>query len=250
MRLVPPRSAQVWWPDDEKIVGVVGVAPAATADFFVKLTRLRETRKDWEHLHVLIDSNPKIPSRGRHLELGETDPSPFLRQAIEDLRERGAGVVAVPCNTAHILYDRYASGLEAFVPHMIDVTVDALLKQAPEARRAAVFSSRLAAQHGVYAKALATRGLGMLDTSAAQNEVSQLIEAVKQGQSIAACHERMLRLVSRYPEADAFVLGCTELSLLLGPRDCVVPVIDSNQALAEACFQTAVDPSATHEGDV
>jgi aspartate racemase len=237
--LSPPKSASVWWPDDEQIVGVLGVAPAATADFFVKLTRLKETRKDWEHLRVLIDSNPKIPSRGRHLELGETDPSPYLREAIEALLERGAALVAVPCNTAHILYDRYAAGLTQVVPHMIESTVRALLACTSRPERVLVFASRQVSKHGLYARALAEHGGTLLDTSASQDEVSALIEAVKQGKALGACREAMQRLVARYPDAGAIILGCTELSLLLGPADAMVPVIDSNQALAEECFRRA-----------
>jgi aspartate racemase len=239
MPLTPPKSASVWWPDDEKVVGVVGVAPAATADFFVKLTRLKETRKDWEHLRVLIDSNPKIPSRGRFLELGETDPAPFLREAIEQLLARGADLVAVPCNTAHILYERYAHGLTARVPHMIEATVAALLARLPRPQRVAVFASRMVALHGSYERELVARGGTLLDTSAGQDEVSSLIEAVKQGKPLTACREGMQRLVARYADAGAYVLGCTELSLLLGPSDAAVPVIDSNLALAEECFRRA-----------
>jgi aspartate racemase len=239
MSLSPPKSASVWWPDDEQSVGVVGVAPAATADFFVKLTSLKQTRKDWEHLRVLIDSNPKIPSRGRHLELGETDPSPFLREAIESLLARGAGLVAVPCNTAHILYERYAHGLEARVPHMIESTVAALIARLPRPDRVVVFASRMVASHGSYSRILAARGGSVLDTSASQDEVSALIEAVKQGKPLGVCRAGMQRLVARYPDARAFILGCTELSLLLGPGDAAVPVIDSNLALAEECFRRA-----------
>jgi aspartate racemase len=239
MPLIPPRSESVWWPDDERVVGVVGVAPAATADFFVKLTSLSHARKDWEHLRVLIDSNPKIPSRGRHLELGETDPSPYLREAIEALLAQGAALVAVPCNTAHILYERYAGGMGGRVPHMIESTIDALFARTTRPERVAVFSSRQVASHGLYARALERRGGTMLDTSTDQGEISALIEAVKQGQPLARCRKRMRQLVSRHPGAGAYVLGCTELSLLLGPEDTAVPVIDSNLALAEECFRRA-----------
>jgi aspartate racemase len=192
-----------------------------------------------EHLRVLIDSNPKIPSRGRHLELGETDPSPYLREAIEGLLAQGAALVAVPCNTAHILYERYAGSLAARVPHMIESTIDALVARTARPERVAVFSSRQVALHGLYRRALERRGGTQLDTSADQEEISALIEAVKQGQPLAHCRERMRRLVSRYPGAGAYVLGCTELSLLLGPNDAAAPVIDSNLALAEECFRRA-----------
>ncbi|HVZ31878.1 MAG TPA: aspartate/glutamate racemase family protein, partial [Polyangiaceae bacterium] len=178
-------------------------------------------------------------SRGRHLELGETDPSPYLREAVEALLAQGAALVAVPCNTAHILYERYAVGLEAQVPHMIEATLDALVARTARPERVAVFSSRQVALHGLYARALQSRGGTQLDTSAAQEEISALIEAVKQGQPLSLCRERMQRLVAHYPNAGAYVLGCTELSLLLGPDDCRVPVIDSNLALAEECFHRA-----------
>lgn len=239
MPLIPPKSESVWWPDDEQIVGVVGVAPAATADFFVKLTSLTHARKDWEHLRVLIDSNPKIPSRGRHLELAETDPSPYLRQAIEALLAQGAALVAVPCNTAHILYERYAGDLTERVPHMIESTVAALVARTTRPERVVVFSSRQVAQHGLYARALERHGGTLLDTSPEQDETSALIEAVKQGQPLAHCRARMQRLVARHPDAGAYILGCTELSLLLGPDDASVPVIDSNLALAQECFRRA-----------
>lgn len=239
MPLIPPKSESVWWPDDERVVGVVGVAPAATADFFVKLTGLTHARKDWEHLRVLIDSNPKIPSRGRHFELGETDPSPYLREAIEALLAQGAALVALPCNTAHILYERYAEGLAPRVPHMIESTVDALIARASRPQLVAVFCSRQVARHGLYARALERRGATLLDTSAHQDEISALIEAVKQGQPLARCRDRMRELVSHYPDASAYVLGCTELSLLLGADDTPVPVIDSNLALAEECLRRA-----------
>lgn len=239
MTLTPPRSPAVWWPDDERIVGVVGVAPAATADFYVKLTQMTPARKDWEHLRVLIDSNPKIPSRGRHLELGEADPSPYLHAAIRALLERGAGVVAVPCNTAHILYERYARGLAHVVPNMIEVTAEAVRCQAPDAQAVAVFSSRLVASHRLYARALEPRGIRVLDTSESQGEVSALIEAVKQGEPLAECRARMRALVEGLAGADAIVLACTELSLLLEQGDSPAPLIDGNAALAAECFRRA-----------
>ncbi len=80
-----PMNDVYRWDPAEGVIGVLGVAPAATADFFRRITALIPARKDWEHVRVIIDSNPKLPSRGRHLELGETDPSPYLREGIRGL---------------------------------------------------------------------------------------------------------------------------------------------------------------------
>lgn len=244
--LLPPMNDVVRWDPGERIIGVVGVAPAATADFYRKLVVMTPAKKDWEHVRVIIDSNPKIPSRGRYFELGETDPSPYIRQSMLDLYRAGATVMAVPCNTAHILYARYTVNLPGVdVPNMVQCTADALLKAATSLPRSTVvFASRLTMEHELYRHVLARHGVTTLDVSATQGEVSALIEAVKQGQNLDVCRKRMLHVLSRYPNADSVILGCTEISLLLDQSDCTYPLVDSNVALAQACLALARNESA------
>ena len=46
----------------EKIVGVIGgMGPEATVDFMRRLVARTPARDDADHLHVLVDNNPKIP---------------------------------------------------------------------------------------------------------------------------------------------------------------------------------------------
>jgi aspartate racemase len=242
-----PMNDAVHWDPEEGVIGVVGVAPLATVDFYRRLVELTPARKDWQHVRVLIDSNPKIPSRGRHLELGETDPTPFIRDTIAALAAQGATVAAVPCNTAHILYDGFATGAPISVPHMIDVTVGALLHrlQRPPARLA-VLGSRLTLAHDLYGGRLRARGGGCLDMGAVQAEVSALIELVKQGGDLDEGRRRLatvLRTCER-AGADAFAIGCTELSVLVSPDAVEAPIVDANTELALACLALARTRSA------
>jgi aspartate racemase len=234
-----PMNETYRWDPAEGIIGVVGVAPAATADFYQRVIALTPARKDWEHVRVLIDSNPKLPSRGRHLDLGETDPSPFLRESICELANRGASVVAVPCNTAHILYERYAAGLEDLVPNMIDVAVDALIQRCGGApRQLAVLGSSNTVKYDLYGQRLAPLGGDCLDISRWQPEISALIEHVKQSRGVAAAMESMGALLAAVAAAgaDACVVACTELSVLVRPEWVAVPVIDGNVELARHCL--------------
>jgi aspartate/glutamate racemase len=68
-------------------------------------------------------------------------------------------------------------------------------------------------QHELYRHVLARHGIVSLDVSATQEEVSSLIEAVKQGQHLDVCRERMRHVWSQYPNADSLIPGCTEISL-------------------------------------
>jgi aspartate racemase len=206
------------------------------------LIALTPGKKDWEHPRIIIDSNPKIPSRGRYLELNETDPIPYIRQSILNLYDQGARVIAVVCNTAHILYPHYASDLppDLQIPNMVNETAQETVRQLGRApQRVAVFSSRLTQQYNLYGQAFAPLGGDVLNMKATQEEVSSLIEAVKQGHPLAENQQRMRAVLNHYPQADAFILGCTELSLLLTQADCAIPLIDSNLALAKTCLLLA-----------
>src|SRR5437870_609987 len=75
----------------DKVVGVLGgMGPLATADFYAKLVRLTPARTDQEHLHVIIDSNPKIPDRTDGLGGEGPDPTPHLVATARSLE--GVGV--------------------------------------------------------------------------------------------------------------------------------------------------------------
>jgi aspartate racemase len=237
-----PMNNVVHWPRDQKIIGVLGVAPLATADFCFRLAN-RLVRKDWEHPRVLIDSNPKIPSRGRFLEFNETDPVPFIISGIEKLFEQGATIIAVPCNTAHILYSRYTENIFASVPNMIDITTAAaknIMASNPN-KEILVLASRQVILHKIYKKSIEDAGLTYF-SSDNQDLINNAIEAVKQNSNIQYWRKLIYEHINLlYNGIGAVLLGCTELSILFRDESRIfnVPIIDSNQALADYCYTLA-----------
>ena len=230
-------NAEVHWPLTQKIIGILGVAPLATADMMRRLAQ-RTVRKDWEHPRVIVDSNPKIPSRGRYLELGETDPVPFLRDGINDLAKAGADIVVVPCNTAHILYERFTRGVDVYVPSIIEVTADACEKAAA-GKTVLPLASRGVVRHGLYQAALDKRGIRYAPCSD-QDFISSCIEAVKEGNCIETWTDRFNAYIERMAAKGikTVITGCTELSCLADEErmnKAGVDLIDSNQALADHC---------------
>lgn len=237
---IQPQNTEVSWPADEGVIGVVGVAPWATLDFCGKVYELCPASKDWHYPRVLVDANSKIPSRGRHLELGEADPSPFIRGTIEELAAAGATVAVVPCNTAHILYTRWADDSVIPVINIIDATVSVLSHRL--AMTVAVLSSRYLSDSGIYQRHLASSGHTPVELAEAQQDVvSRCIERLKQNPSLdAGVVEEMSSLVKSLQHAgtDAVILACTELGLLNGHSLWGnLIVVDSNVELARAALQ-------------
>lgn len=237
--LPPPEHPDVTWPANEGAIGVVGVAPWATLDFCRKIYELTPAAKDWHFPRLIVDANSKIPSRGRHLELGERDPSPFINATIHELAKAGATVAVVPCNTAHMLFDRWSRPSPIKVLSIVDATIGLL----NEARQTvAVLSSRYVAGSGLYQRALRTAGHRTFELTAEyQDLVSDCIARLKRTPALTVEQAQALARFTDHLRANGIahvVLACTELSLISAhPLWGDVKVIDSNTALAMEAMQ-------------
>ena len=87
-----------------KPIGILGgMGPEATILLQQKLmAALPNAKGDEDHIPLLIDMNPQVPSRIDHLINGKgADPAPVLSEMARRLEGAGAAALAMPCNTAH-----------------------------------------------------------------------------------------------------------------------------------------------------
>ncbi len=69
--------------------------------------RASPAQDDADHIPLIVDQNPQVPSRISHLIEGTgDDPGPVLADMARRLVAGGAEALAMPCNTAH----HYADG--------------------------------------------------------------------------------------------------------------------------------------------
>lgn len=236
MAKIYPVDDVVTWPETEGVLGVVGVAPWATLDFLQILYGLIHANKDWHFPRVICDINTKIPSRGRHLELGERDPSPFILDSINELAAQGATIAVVPCNTAHILYSQWAPQAAIPVVSIIDATVNEIRKHG--ATKVAVLSSDAAAKYNVYNNKLSEHGFLIEHLTVAQQLV--VSQAITEMKVKGVIQPETLSLISailndlKGSAVDGIILGCTELkSLEKYCFDYFPTVAESNTAMAK-----------------
>ena len=96
--MLSPMSA-----NDHPVVGVIGgMGPEATVDLMQRVICATPAKDDADHIHLLVDNNPKVPSRIASLvEEHVESPVPVLVQMAQHLERAGADLLTVSCNTAH-----------------------------------------------------------------------------------------------------------------------------------------------------
>lgn len=220
-----------------KTLGVLGgMGPAATLDFLAKLQAATPVRREQDHLRVLVDINPKVPDRN----VGDADPGPVLAAMAAGLRDGGAEVLAIACNTAHAFADQVrASGLPLI--DMLEVAGQAA--RAAGAVKVGVLGTGLAL--GLYRDRLSTQGLEVITPDDhEQIEFMALLYRIKSGDLGPASREAMAALAHRLigKGAQVIIAGCTEVPLVLSSEDLAVPLIDATDALAVACVAACAAP--------
>lgn len=224
------------------LIGVLGgMGPLATVDFMQRVMQLTRARCDQEHLSMIVANLTHTPDRSRAIVAGGVDPLPALLDGIDLLNRCGAGVIVIPCNSAHHWYAQMAERSAAPILHIVDASVAAV---PAGVRRVAVLATGGALVSGFYQASLRSRGIEpVMPAAAAQRDIAACIEAVKATRIEAAAGHlsRALATLERRKVSVA-VMGCTEIPIAARAlRNAGVMLIDSTQELARATVAYAVE---------
>lgn len=237
---------------DELVVGVIGgMGPQATADFLAKLVEATPVSQEQEHLHVLIDSNPKVPDRNRAIAHAGVSPGHVLAAMAENLQEAGAGFLVMACNTAHAFESSIRDAVSVPFVSMIEEACDACVRDHPDARRVGVLAAPGCIDAGLYQAALARRGLKalVLDPDD-QQRFTAILYRIKLNGPASEIRAEMKALGETLiaSGADILVAGCTEVPLVLEPDNLSRPLIDATWNLAQRCVRYArrLEPIPQH----
>ncbi|MFN3932180.1 MAG: aspartate/glutamate racemase family protein [Brevundimonas sp.] len=215
-----------------KVLGVLGgMGPAATVAFLARVQALTPAQKDEDHIRILADINPQVPDRQRAPDAAEIR----LGQMAMRLRDAGAQVLAMPCNTAHALTGAVRKVGLPFID-MIAETAEAAT--AGGAKKIGVLATP--GGEALYTRVLQAKGAKIVRlTGSDRQAIMASIGAVKAGDVGEGPRAEMRRLAAALVAAGAEVViaGCTEVPLLLDAGEVTVPLVDSAEVLAAACVK-------------
>lgn len=202
-----------------KTVGILGgMGPKATADLFNKIVDFTEAKSDQEHIHILIDNNVNIPDRTSFI-LGKGDnPIGELVETAVRLRNNGADLIIMPCNTAHYFYDKLIDAVEVPFINMIEEVGKYILEHYGKCK-VGLLATTGTYQGGVYERYCQKYGIEIVTPNEdGKKKLLDLIYRVKAGErdfSLDYINEFLREF--RESNINVVILGCTELPLVFDP---------------------------------
>ena len=166
-----------------------------------------------------------------------------LAKAAALLESAGADFLVLCTNTMH----KVAGAIEAAVGipflHIIDPTADAI-RQAG-LKTVGLLGTRFTMEQPFYRDRLQERhGLKVLIPDSEERAMVHrvIFDELCQGRAVDASRRDYARVIARLVEqgAEAILLGCTEISLLIGRQDCAVPLFDTTSLHARRAAEWAL----------
>jgi aspartate racemase len=227
----------------EKAIGIIGgIGPEATIDLFKKIVKATPARIDQEHLRILIDCNPKIPDRVKAIFEQTESPAQALIATARNLERAGAGLLLMPCNAAHYYHGEVAKSVSVPVLHMIEETAGYCRRTYPHLEIFGLLAGSSTMVLGLYPRTFEKIRKRILNPKpATQDKVMRCIYEIKAGNLGSPVREELLGAAQELIEAgaQAILLGCTEIPLVLQDGELALPFIDPTQVLAEASVAMA-----------
>lgn len=225
-----------------KRIGILGgMGPEATILLQTKLIEAVPAADDADHIPLIVDMNPQVPSRIAHLIEGRgEDPGPALAEMARRLEAAGAEALAMPCNTAH----HYAGAIRAAVKvpflDMVKASADLARRLVGPGGRVGILASPAVRMTGLFDDALGARGLGAVWP----RDEAALLGAIRAIKARGPCDDARVALAAAssalLDQGAAFQLvACTEFSLIADSAAPAARTVDTLDVLVGAIRDAA-----------
>ena len=229
-----------------KKLGLVGgIGPASTIEYYKSINEgyqksLANPAKSGENPPMVIDSlNLAVAYDLVEKKDWKNFADLFIR-SIRALHRAGAEVAALSANTAHIVFNEVVAQSPIPVIGLIDETCKHA--QTHGCKKAIVFGTGFTMSSGMYEKKCAEYGIeAIVPSEADQQTIHNIIfPNLVTGIVLEDDKKTMLRIANEMLSghgADALVLGCTELPLLIQPGDLNAVLLDTTQIHIDAILK-------------
>lgn len=231
-----------------KLVGVIGgMGPEATIDFMARVLRHTNAASDQQHVRLLVEQNPHIPSRQMAMRGEGEDPGAALAEMALRLQHAGADFVVMPCNLAHAWQSHILAAIDIPFVSIVAESVDVALQGSRDGSEIGLLTTPGCFAAGLYQEALLeTERSLIVQTADELSETMRWVDRIKSGDHSTIVRQGLIDLAQGLIDRGAKVIiaACTEFPLLLDESMFDVAFVSSTDALAKKTIALAKDAGA------
>ncbi len=226
-----------------KTIGLIGgMSWESTAHYYAVLNR--ETARRLGGLHsapVIVHSVDFAPIEALQ-RTGDWDAAGEILAGIaQGLEAQGAGLIGLATNTMHIVAPAITARITVPFIHISAPTADALLADGFET--VGLLGTRFTMEKRFYIEGLEARGLKVLVPEVDVTNLNgiiyeELCRGIVRDESRRIYVDAISRLAAR--GAEAVILGCTEISMLIDDSCSPLPTYDTTDLHAKALVEAAL----------
>lgn len=226
-----------------KTIGLIGgMSWESTAHYYRILNS--ETAKRLGGLHsapMIIHSVDFAPIAAMQAEGRWDETGAVLNAAAKGLVAAGAQVLGLATNTMHVVADKVTEGIAEPFIHIADPTADALLGDGYDT--IGLLGTRFTMEMGFYKDRLSARGLKPLTPDVDRTNLNGIIyDELCKGIVRDVSRKIYLNAIERLAHrgAQAVILGCTEIGMLVDDSVSPLPCFDTTDLHARALVEAAL----------
>ncbi|RUO65247.1 aspartate racemase [Pseudidiomarina planktonica] len=166
----------------------------------------------------------------------------ILSSAAQSLEAAGADFVVVCTNTMHKVAPQIEQSVNIPLLHIADATAKALRQD--QVKRVGLLGTKFTMEQDFYRERLQQHGIEVVIPNAQQREQvhSVIFNELCQGITDSKSKSAYQKIIADLGEqgAEAVILGCTEIGLLIQPEDTKLRLYDTTEIHAEQAVQFAL----------
>jgi aspartate racemase len=232
-------------PRDQKVIGLLGgMSWESSAEYYRIINELVRDQLGGLHSARCLMWSFDFATVEALQHAGRWDDATALMiDAARRLERGGADFILICTNTMHRMADDVQAAVGIPILHIADPTAERI--KAAGLRRIGLLGTAFTMEQDFYKGRLVSQhGLDVLVPEDADRATvhriiyEELVQGRVEPASRAAYRDVIARLVGR--GAEAVILGCTEIMLLVKPEDSSVPLFDTTAIHAEAAVERAL----------
>ena len=226
-----------------KKVGIIGgIGPVSTVDYYNGIINGYRLKANDENYPEIIINSINMTEMLAHLQNNDLDAlATMLVNAIHNVANAGAEFAVIASNTPHIVFERVQKQSPLPLISIVDETCT--YAQSKGCKKVLVIGTRFTMSSGLYSEVFRKYDITAIVPS--ENEQTAIHDIIfpklEDGIVVLEDKQKMLAIVNQLiteHDADALVLGCTELPLMINDEDLDILVLNTTQIHIESIINS------------